>query len=539
MHLCLTIWLIEFILIYSINYDQPFVVYERLIKMPKIAIYARKSVYKEDSISIESQVEFCAYEARGEEYSLYKDNGYSGKNTQRPDFIKMMEDIKSHKINKVIVYRLDRISRSILDFAEMMDLFKKYNVDFVSATEHFDTSSPMGRAMLNICIVFAQLERETIQQRVTDAYASRSKKGYYMGGKIPYGYKKIPTVIDGIKTSMYEIEPIEAEDIKLIYNEYSKPSSTLGDVLKKLNESGSVPNKRGKYWSTARMSEMIRNPAYTVADYNIYQFFREQGTNICNSPEEFDGEHSCYLFKGENNNRKTWDLSNHNLVIAPHKGIISSELWLACRRKLLANKKIRCVKPKNSFLAGKVKCGCCGYGLVIRQSQRKKTNTVRYFVDIGRSEMHICRQKLPTIHADEFEEMIISKMSEKISTLTISPKKQDGEDEVFNLIQQTEIQIQKIQDDIDSLVSKIPDANETTMNYINQKIKQLDLEKRNCENRLEGIKSGNEKPKQFQELKNAMTLWDKLDFDDKRSVVELLIEKILVYPDKIEIKWNV
>lgn len=126
-----------------------------------IAIYARKSVFREDSISVESQIEFCEYEARGEEYLVYKDNGYSGKNTDRPDFQRMMEDVKAGKINKVIVYKLDRISRSVLDFSEMMERFQKYNVDFVSATEHFDTSSPMERAMLNICIVFAQLERET------------------------------------------------------------------------------------------------------------------------------------------------------------------------------------------------------------------------------------------------------------------------------------------------------------------------------------------------------------------------------------------
>ena len=146
--------------------------------MSKIAIYARKSVFREDSISIESQIEMCKFEARGEECLVYSDNGYSGKNTSRPEYQRMIKDIIDKKINKVIVYKLDRISRSILDFSKMMDLFQIHGVDFISATEHFDTSSPMGRAMLNICIVFAQLERETIQQRVIDAYASRSTKGF-------------------------------------------------------------------------------------------------------------------------------------------------------------------------------------------------------------------------------------------------------------------------------------------------------------------------------------------------------------------------
>ena len=181
------------------------------------AIYARQSVDRADSISIESQVDFCRYETRGEAYRTYIDRGYSGKNTERPGFQAMMSDVESGRIRKVIVYKLDRISRSILDFSAMMERFEKYRVEFVSTTEKFDTSSPVGRAMLNICIVFAQLERETIQKRVSDAYFSRSQKGFYMGGRIPYGYRLVPTTIGGVKTSMYEIVPEEAAVIRLMF----------------------------------------------------------------------------------------------------------------------------------------------------------------------------------------------------------------------------------------------------------------------------------------------------------------------------------
>ena len=137
---------------------------------PVDALYARQSVDKKDSISIESQIEFCKYETRGNPYEIYTDRGFSGKNINRPDFERMMTDVKSGKIRRVIVYKLDRISRSILDFSNMMEAFQQYHVEFVSSTEKFDTSTPIGRAMLNICIVFAQVERETIQTRVTDAY---------------------------------------------------------------------------------------------------------------------------------------------------------------------------------------------------------------------------------------------------------------------------------------------------------------------------------------------------------------------------------
>ena len=146
-------------------------------------IYARQSVDRKDSISIESQIDFCKYELKGGSCRVFKDKGYSGKNTDRPEFQKLLGEIRKGKVRRVVVYKLDRISRSILDFANMMELFQEYDVEFVSSTEKFDTSTPMGRAMLNICIVFAQLERETIQKRVTDAYYSRCLKGFHMSGQ--------------------------------------------------------------------------------------------------------------------------------------------------------------------------------------------------------------------------------------------------------------------------------------------------------------------------------------------------------------------
>ena len=158
------------------------------------AIYGRQSVDRKDSISIESQIEFCKYELRGGNFRKYTDKGYSGKNTDRPKFQEMMADIRRGLIKRVVVYKLDRISRSILDFATMMETFQEYNVEFVSSTEKFDTSTPMGRAMLNICIVFAQLERETIQKRVTDAYYSRCQHGFHVIclSSIPARYRSRP-----------------------------------------------------------------------------------------------------------------------------------------------------------------------------------------------------------------------------------------------------------------------------------------------------------------------------------------------------------
>ena len=151
------------------------------------AIYARQSVDKADSLSIQGQIDLCRRET-GEEVSIYQDKGFSGKNTNRPDFQRMMEDVEKGVIQKIVVYRLDRLSRSITDFGKLWDTLKKHGVEFVSINETFDTSTPMGRAMLNIIMVFAQLERETTAERVRDNYYQRVKLGSWPGGPAPQGF---------------------------------------------------------------------------------------------------------------------------------------------------------------------------------------------------------------------------------------------------------------------------------------------------------------------------------------------------------------
>ena len=199
-------------------------------------IYARQSVDRKDSISIESQIDFCKYELKGGSCKVFKDKGYSGKNTDRPEFQKLLGEIRKGRVRRVIVYKLDRISRSILDFANMMELFQEYDVEFVSSTEKFDTSTPMGRAMLNICIVFAQLERETIQKRVTDAYYSRCLKGFHMSGQAPYGYQLEPTVVEGIRTKKMVADPETSQYVKLMFEMYSEPETSFGDITRYFEE---------------------------------------------------------------------------------------------------------------------------------------------------------------------------------------------------------------------------------------------------------------------------------------------------------------
>ena len=332
------------------------------------ALYGWQSVDKKDSISIESQLEFCKFETRGDAYKVYSDKGYSGKNTDRPQLQQLFRDIEQGLIKRVIVYKLDRISRSIIDFTNMMELFQKYNVEFISSIEKFDTSTPMGRAMLNICIVFAQLERETIQKRVTDAYYSRCVRGFKMGGKAPYGFRTEPVVIDGIQTKKFTPAKEELDVVRLMYEMYEQPETSYGDIARHFTELGISLFKGTPTRSV--IGQLLRNPVYVQADLDVYEFFKSQGVIIENDIEEFTGLNACYLYKGRDvEESKLKTLKGHHWVLAPHEGVVPSDIWLRCRRKLMTNKSFQPGrKIKNTWLAGKIKCGNCDHALAYMSS---------------------------------------------------------------------------------------------------------------------------------------------------------------------------
>lgn len=139
------------------------------------AIYARQSVDKKDSVSIESQIEECK-KLCSANIKVYQDKGYSGKNTERPQVRELIKDIESGIIEKVIVYKLDRISRNITDFYKLYGIMELHDCEFISWDEGFDTTTTMGRAMMGILAVFAQMERENIQTRIKDNYNYRMEQ---------------------------------------------------------------------------------------------------------------------------------------------------------------------------------------------------------------------------------------------------------------------------------------------------------------------------------------------------------------------------
>lgn len=223
-----------------------------------------------------------------------------------------------------MVYKPEQISRSILDFATMMETFQAYNVDFVSSTEKFDTSPPMDRAMLNICIVFAQLERKTIQKRVTAPYYSRGQRGFRISGATPLDFKLESTTIQGIRTTMMVSDEECADVARLMFEMYAELSTSFGDIARYFAEMGiKIYDKELK---RGVISQMLRNPIYAQADLEMYEFFKSRGTVVINKAADFIGTSGCYLYQSRDvQARKNKHLKDQILVVAPREELISSE----------------------------------------------------------------------------------------------------------------------------------------------------------------------------------------------------------------------
>lgn len=225
----------------------------------KAALYIRVSTtHQVDKDSLPFQREelsnYVKYALNINDYEIFEDAGYSGKNTDRPKYQEMISRTFSGEFSHIVVWKIDRISRNLKDFTEMYEKLNEHNIIFISKNEQFDTSCAMGEAMLKIILVFAELERKLTGERVFSIMLSRAEKGLWNGATVPIGYKwseekKFPVIDD-----------IEALTVTYIYNLYEQLNST-SKVAYQLNDE-KVNTKRGGKWTPKTVNDILRNPFY-------------------------------------------------------------------------------------------------------------------------------------------------------------------------------------------------------------------------------------------------------------------------------------
>lgn len=230
---------------------------------PRVAIYIRVSTnYQVDKDSLPMQrKDLIAYSQlilNTNDYVIFEDAGYSAKNTDRPEYQRMMQQIRQGMFSHLLVWKLDRISRNLLDFAQMYEELKSLGVTFVSKNEQFDTSTAMGEAMLKIILVFAELERKITSERVTATMISRAGDGLWNGGRVPYGYSYDK------ETSIFSINEAEADLVRKIHDIYEKEQS-LVKTSSLINDTG-ILTRSGKLWSPHTLAIII-NSVWYCGDY--------------------------------------------------------------------------------------------------------------------------------------------------------------------------------------------------------------------------------------------------------------------------------
>lgn len=478
-------------------------------------IYARQSVDKKDSLSIEAQIEQCRKFA-GDDAKVFKDKGFSGKNIKRPAFTELLKEIEAGRVKKIFVYRLDRFSRSIADFSRLWELLSKHNVEFYSATENFDTQTPMGRAMLSIILVFAQLERETTAERVKDNYVHRFKLGAWPGGPAPYGFDLTKVIADGTKSSSL-IENEKAKVVKMIFSEYAKPETSLRSLAKFLAEKGIKGPKR-EAWDNVTLSRILHSPVYVKADSDVYWFYVAQGVQIEQAIDAFNGTYALNLIgKRDRSQNKYRATAEHRLTVANHKGIIDSELWLKVQDKLSENVQIsRTNAGKYSYLTGLMKCAKCGYAVKINYVKKEDK---RYLICSGRSNFAICDNKIGIdlkeleLYIDEKISGFLKEMPDKIDL----PSRENEIDEIL-----------AIEKKIERLVVALSESSDVSAGYIS---KQIDFLHRQREELLKNSKQNKAKIEKID--------FKSLDFDEKKIVVAEFIEKIELCDEKVNIIWKI
>lgn len=306
-------------------------------KPQRAAIYLRVSTsYQADRDSLPMQrkdlVGYCEYALNISDYTVFEDAGYSGKNTDRPAFQKMMMQIRNGMYFHLLVWKIDRISRNLLDFAQMYEELKTLGVTFISRNEQFDTSTAMGEAMLKMVLIFAELERKTTAERVTATMISRANDGTWNGGRVPFGYDY------NKETQTFSINGDESYIVLQMYDLYEKTDS-LVRTARELNKLGYVSRQHNPF-SPVSIWIILRNPWY-VGTYR-YNYYKIPGRRAVKEESEWVV------------------IENH------HSPLVSKERFDHVQKMLDSNARYRNTpgrssKQKNvNIFSGLIWCSCCG-----------------------------------------------------------------------------------------------------------------------------------------------------------------------------------
>ena len=534
--------------------------------MKRAAIYSRKSIFTGKGESIENQIEMCKdyylrHYGSDVDFIIYEDEGFSGGNTKRPKFQEMLSDIKLKKFDTLICYRLDRISRNVADFSSTLELLQDNNIDFISIKEQFDTSTPMGRAMVYISSVFAQLERETIAERVRDNMLQLAKTGRWLGGQEPFGFKseKITYIDENFnERSLMKLSPVkdELEVVKLIFDKYLETNS-ITQVTNYLQDN-LYKGKNGGDWGTTQVKKILSSAIYVISTEETHNYLKSLGINVYGEP---DG--NGYL--SYNKTRKMIfdrDITEWIYAVAKHKGVIDSKTWLTVQSILEKNKHKKIKRTatgtnNTALLTGILKCSKCGSNMIIKQGHKSKTEEGK------RYDYYVCSKKdnsrgkkcdNKNVRADRLDSIVLRELKNynkdylEESLIEILNTATDNSNNI-NKINKVNLEISEKETSISNLVKQLSSApNEIVANYIMEEISKLSNDISEAKKLLEKLKENKETKKN--DIDNLNLILDMLntfngtfdfieDIPQKRLMLQTLLSSAIWDGENYEVKLNI
>ncbi|MEW6767028.1 MAG: recombinase family protein [Pseudomonadota bacterium] len=349
-----------------------------VVRKLRCAVYTRKSTeegLEMEFNSLDAQREACeAYitSQRAEGWILvkdrYDDGGVSGGTLERPALKRLLSDIEDGLVDVVVVYKIDRLSRSLLDFSRLVEVFDRHNVTFVSVTQSFNTTSSMGRLTLNVLLSFAQFEREVIGERIRDKFAASRKKGMWMGGWAPLGYE--------VKDRKLVINKTDADRVRAIFKRFTQLKSAT--LLAKELVAKEARNKYGHLLDKGVLYKLLNNRVYIG--------------EVVHKGTSYPGEHQAIV------DRKLWDHVHAILKTSPRER---------------ANK----ARAQTPALLKGILFGTQGEAMTPTHT-RKGGRLYRYYVSQAVLKNRERKESIARIPADEIERVVV----EQVRQLLLTPE---------------------------------------------------------------------------------------------------------------------
>lgn len=521
-------------------------------------VYARKSIHMDKSESIKNQILTCKNyitstypEVSEDEIKVYTDDGFSGKDTNRPRYELMMQDIATTKNGYLVCYKLDRVSRSISDFSSLINDLSSKNVNFVSVKEQFDTSTICGRAMMYIFAVFAQIERETTAERVKDGMMMLAKTGRWLGGNIPAGFdvgRKENVEAGGTNKKSSYLKPNEnMRTVKSIYEKYLECGSAH-HISSQFFDEG-IKTLNGVNYSHISIREILRNPVYCTADAQSFEYFSQKGCkNIFFEKKDFYKKRGLTAY-----NRRSGSSSNVNpisdwiVALADHDGIIPGKDWVKVQNMLDLKKMPTRKRKHNTLLSGIIYCKNCDVRM--NSSLHSKVNEKFKYVcknKLIHGAKHFNCENVDGNYMDKYVldyllKMDLRSLKQKIHMKRVNQRANAIDDKIY----ETKLEISKLKKYKSNLLkhlsngeigSTLSEEIESEIKKINRKINTLKSTIENLNSEL-SANSQNKKNLELviEALKKLQSRFSELNFDEKKSLVRLIVNKIVWSGDC----WNI